>query len=174
MLLVGFMGAGKSRVARELARRTGWRVLDFDHEVEAVEGRTIPEIFRDRGEAEFREIEHRVAQRLLAEDRVILSSGGGWPSAGPGRMEGLDPRTLSVWLRISPEAAVARIRGGRGRVRPLLEVPDPVAEARRLLELREGDYAKAKLWIEAESSNPRASAGRIASLIEASWSSGTD
>lgn len=159
--LVGFMGAGKSRVARELSRILGWESLDVDQEVERRAGRSIAAIFREDGEAAFRLLEAEVTEELLRQDRVIVATGGGWASASPGRMESLAADTLSVWLRISAEEAVRRVGSGRGRVRPLLRVPDPLAEAHRLLADREPSYRMARLALDVDRFPPKAIARQI-------------
>lgn len=161
VVLVGFMGAGKSRVGRELSRILGWELVDVDQEVERRSGRSIPTIFREEGEAAFRLLEAQVTGELLGQDRVIVATGGGWPAAAPGRMESLSPDTLSVWLRIPAEEAVRRVGSGRGRVRPLLRVPDPVAEAKRLLAEREPAYRLARLTLDVDRFPARAIARRI-------------
>ena len=102
VLLVGFMGSGKTQVGQALARRLGWQFRDFDQEVRFRVGLPIPEIFRQHGEARFREMEAAVGAELLKEEDVVLASGGGWP-AGPTRMEALPPGTLSVWLKVTAE-----------------------------------------------------------------------
>lgn len=164
VVLVGFMGAGKSRVGREVARLLDWSFVDVDHEIEWRSGRRIPDIFRESGEPVFRALESAVTAELLTQSEVVLATGGGWP-ASPGRMEGLPPGSLSVWLRIAPEDAVSRIRSGRGRVRPLLQVEDPLQEARRLLELREPFYQKARLVLDSRRSNPQALARAIRDAV---------
>jgi len=161
VVLVGFMGAGKSRVARETGRLLGWDVLDVDQELERRSGRSISSIFRSDGEATFREMEASLTEELLQQERVVIATGGGWAAAAPDRMASLDAQTLSVWLRIPPEEAVRRIGSGRGRVRPLLKVADPLAEARRLLDLREPCYRQARLVLEADRFPPRALARTI-------------
>jgi shikimate kinase len=81
VVLVGFMGAGKTSVGRALGRRLGWSFEDLDDRVEAREGRRIAEIFREAGEAEFRRAEHRALREALAEAETgrarILAVGGG-------------------------------------------------------------------------------------------------
>ena len=69
MILTGFMGAGKSTVGAILARDLGWRFLDLDQVIEANSQRTVAEIFRDYGEAEFRRRERQAVQQLSSEER---------------------------------------------------------------------------------------------------------
>jgi shikimate kinase len=152
VVLVGFMGSGKTRVGQVLAGRLGWAFRDFDQEIESRLGLSIPEVFRQHGEGFFREMEGRVGSELLQEEGVILASGGGWPVA-LGRIEGLPPGTLSVWLRVSAEEAVRRIRE-EGPTRPLLVVSDPIARARELLQDRAIWYAKARLSVDSEEAPP--------------------
>lgn len=75
--LVGFMGAGKTTVARALARRLDWRMEDIDDRIERRERRDIPTIFRQEGEAYFRAIEKEELVRLLPERGTVVATGGG-------------------------------------------------------------------------------------------------
>src|ERR1700752_4683590 len=77
LILTGFMGAGKSTVGAILARDLGWRFLDLDEVIEANSHRTIAEIFRDYGEAEFRRRERQAVQQLSDEEEIVLALGGG-------------------------------------------------------------------------------------------------
>ena len=162
ILLVGFMAAGKSVVGREVARLLEWRFADFDEEIRGATGREIPHIFASAGEAAFRAVEAGVARRLLRRDRVVLAAGGGW-AAQPGHMEGLAGDTLSVWLAVTPETAVARALH-QGVERPLLNVPRPVDRARRLLARRESYYRLARLTVDSEEYSVPELASRIARL----------
>ena len=88
--LVGFMGAGKSTVARALARRLDWRVEDIDARIEQAEQRDIPSIFRQSGEAYFRALERQVLVDLLPDRGVVVATGGGTPA---------DPANRALMLR---------------------------------------------------------------------------
>jgi shikimate kinase len=163
VVLVGFMGSGKSAVGRRLARRLGWTFVDLDARVEAVEGRPVAAIFAGSGEAYFRAVEAREAEAVLAQDRVVLAAGGGW-AAEPGRLAGLPDGTASVWLRVSAEEAVRRARTRSGK-RPLLAGPDPLGTARELLRRREPAYAQAGVEVDTEGKSVEDVAARIQELL---------
>jgi shikimate kinase len=165
VVLVGFMGSGKTTVGRLLAHRLGWSFVDLDDEVEAAAGSTVEELFRDRGEAAFRELEAAAGTAALAREHTVLAPGGGW-SLAPGRLEALPAGSLSVWLKVSPETAVRRATT-MGRVRPLLAGADPIDRARALIAEREPVYARAQLHLDAERSTPAALARAIADQVEA-------
>ena len=77
VILIGFMGVGKSEVGRELASRLGMDFIDTDDLIVKADGRAIPEIFREDGEAGFREIEREVVETLADFDNFVVSTGGG-------------------------------------------------------------------------------------------------
>jgi shikimate kinase len=77
LYLVGFMGAGKSTVARALGRRIGWRVEDIDERIEARERKSIAAIFAQQGEAYFRQLERQVLGELLPDRQIVIATGGG-------------------------------------------------------------------------------------------------
>lgn len=163
VLLVGFMGSGKTRVGQALARLLGWSFEDFDQEIRSRFGLPVPQIFMEHGEAMFREMEERVGAELLLKENVVLASGGGWPAA-LGRMNALPPGTVSVWLQVSPEEAVRRVRE-EGPTRPLLAVPDPVGKARELLGEREAFYEMAHISIDSGRGEPEGLARTIQRLL---------
>lgn len=108
VVLVGFMGAGKSTTGRIVARALDWEFVDLDDEIERLHGRSPASILREQGEAAFRRIESDVAGDVLARRRIVLATGGGW-GAQPGSLADLDASTCSVWLRVEPATAVARV-----------------------------------------------------------------
>ena len=77
LYLVGFMGAGKSTVARAMGRATGWRVEDIDERIEARERRSVATIFSQSGEAYFRQQERQVLSDLLPQRQIVVATGGG-------------------------------------------------------------------------------------------------
>lgn len=158
VVLVGFMGAGKTTVGRQLAGRLGWRFVDADDEVERRAGRPIAEFFAADEEPAFRAMEAEVVTDLVTTDeRRVVATGGGW-AADPERVRSLPPTARAVWLRVSPEVAVRRASGeGRAHpepVRPLLEVDDPLEAARSLLAARRPGYAAAGTKIETDGREP--------------------
>jgi len=163
ILLVGFMGSGKTSVGRALAQRLGWRFVDFDAAIEAEQGARIAEIFEREGEAHFRRLEARVAERLLSERDVVLGSGGGW-AAAPGRLASVPPGTATFWLKVSPEEAVRRIGRQPGR-RPLLDRPDALEEARRLLLERSPRYGEASWTVDTDGSAVEDVTARILEIL---------
>lgn len=140
IVLVGFMGSGKSTVGRWLADLLGWEFIDFDEEIERATGRSIPELFREEGEPAFRALEAELTEELSGLDGAVLAPGGGWVTQ-PELLDVLGPGTYVVWLRISPEAALERVGADRTR-RPLLAGPDPLARANRLIRSREPLYRR--------------------------------
>ncbi len=163
VLVVGFMGSGKTAVGKMLAVRLGWRFIDFDDEIELQCGMDVTSIFRERGEPYFRGVESTVGARCLELAGAVLASGGGWPT-GPGHMENLPPHTFSVWLQVAAGEAVRRMRMD-GPTRPLLEVGDPVGRAGELLRDREKWYAKASIALTTDDREPAVLAEEIAKYV---------
>ena len=106
--LVGFMTAGKTTVARALARRLSWEARDLDQEIEALEHRTVAEIFASRGEAYFREREREALHRLLPLRHAVVATGGG-TFIDPVNRATIQADGCSVWLDASFKAIVARL-----------------------------------------------------------------
>src|SRR3954447_18117642 len=107
IVLVGLLGAGKTNIGRRLAARLDLPFFDSDCEIEAAAGETIEEIFRNRGEAVFRDGERRVIARLLDQPTHVLATGGGafMDTAPRARIA---QRGVSVWLRADLDVLLAR------------------------------------------------------------------
>lgn len=135
--LVGLMGAGKTTVGRQLAKRLQRRFLDSDHEIEARTGVRIPVIFEIEGEAGFRRRESQVLAELAREKDLVLATGGGAVLALENR-RCLRESGLVVYLHAPPEILYERTRHDRNR--PLLQVEDPLATLRLLYEQRDPVY----------------------------------
>ncbi len=163
VLLIGFMGSGKTSVGKRVAEGLGWRFVDFDDAIEAEEGATVAEIFAGRGEPYFRALEERVALRLLADRNVVLASGGGW-AAAPGRLEAVPPGTASFWLQVSAPEALRRAGVAAG-TRPLLARPDAQEEAIRLIALRAPYYKEATWAVDTERSSVEDVSARILAIL---------
>ena len=138
LFLVGFMGAGKSTVARLLASRLGRSCVDTDRLVEASAGRTIAEIFSECGEPEFRRLESAALSSLADAPPSVVACGGGIVT-DDGNRAALKSMGRVVYLRVTPEEMFARV-GGDPR-RPLLAGGDALAAATALLGTREEWYA---------------------------------
>jgi shikimate kinase len=143
VLLVGFMGAGKSVCGRLLARRLGRCFIETDDMIVSREGRSIPEIFRERGEEAFRRLEAETLEALRLKSGDVVATGGGLPCR-EGRMEALRALGTVVWLRGDLPALLER--AGRVGGRPMLERSP--AEVEALYRAREPYYARAHITID--------------------------
>ena len=120
IVLTGFMGSGKSTVGPLVAERLGWRFVDVDDVIAAEAGCSIPEIFRDEGEMEFRRLERETIARLASGDALVLALGGGAIEDAVTRELLLTSReTLVVHLQVELATTLARCKGTED-LRPVL------------------------------------------------------
>lgn len=160
LLLVGFMGTGKSTVGRLLAERLGWRLVDTDALIVRVAGKEIPAIFRDEGEASFRDRETTVLLGVCAGERQVIATGGG-AVLREENVAALRGAGLVVWL--TARAEVIAERTSRRADRPLLAGDEsPLERVLRLLAARGDAYQRAAhMVVDASDRSPAAIAGEI-------------
>lgn len=144
LALVGFMGSGKSTVGRMVAGRLRFDFVDTDELIEARAHKSIGEIFAQDGEPVFREYERTIVAGLAALTRTVMATGGGLV-AHPDNLASLKQHALVICLWATAETIWERVRHQPHR--PLLQVPDPTARIRQLLEEREPLYAQADVMI---------------------------
>ena len=143
LYLVGFMGAGKTTVARAVGRRIGWRVEDVDHRIEARERRSVAAIFSQQGEPYFRQVERAVLHELLPERSVVVAAGGG-TFADPENRAAMLADGAVAWLDIPLGRVIERIPvDGR---RPLAA---DLAQMEQLYARRRLAYSDAHVRIDA-------------------------
>ncbi len=138
IILIGFMGCGKSSIGRRLAMRLGHQFLDSDDLIAARAERSIPEIFAAEGEHGFRNRETTELQALVGSFKIVLATGGGAIVSSENR-ELLHQLGPVIWLHADPETLFERAT--RTRKRPLLEVENPRTTFFNLLESRMPLYA---------------------------------
>jgi shikimate kinase len=162
VVLVGLMGAGKTKIGRRLAVRLGLPFFDSDQEIEAAAGETIPEIFANRGERTFRDGERRVIGRLLAQPVHILATGGG-AFMDPATRAAIRRRGVSLWLRADLDVLVQRV--SRRTDRPLLNAGDPREILAQLIDRRHPVYGEADLVIDSGDGSAEATVSRAIAAL---------
>lgn len=140
VVLIGFMGCGKTTLGSRLADMLGLTFIDMDDAIEAKAGCSIPEIFAGAGEAGFRRIESLVLDDLSHAGRMVIATGGGVVTV-PENIPKLQALGCVVWLNLPEKAIWSRV--ARNRNRPLLQTADPRKTIHELLEKRLPLYAAA-------------------------------
>lgn len=161
--LVGLMGVGKTTVGRRLAKALDREFYDSDEEIERASGRTVAGYFRDHGEPAFRNGERRVVERLIALPDIVLATGGG-AFIHPTTHAILKEHAIVVWLKGDFETIMERV--SRKNTRPLLQVPDPRARMRQLMDERDPIYAQAHITIPVAKGPHIRTVGRVERAIE--------
>ncbi|MFE3703601.1 shikimate kinase, partial [Nocardia tengchongensis] len=157
-MLVGPPGAGKSTIGRKLARELGVELYDTDAGIEERTGRTIPEIFAEDGEPEFRRIEEEVVRDAVLAGHGVVSLGGGSVLSAATR-ELLRGRTV-IYLEISVGEGLRRT--GASTNRPLLNGDDPAKKYRELMKTRRPLYREvATIRVRTDGRSP----GRVVRMI---------
>ncbi len=164
MVLIGFMGAGKTTVGRALARRLRCAFLDLDDVIEQHERKSVAEIFASSGEAEFRRMESAALNALLegVEGDLVLSLGGGAFAQKENRAA-LDRAGAVTILLEAPLEELRRRCDREGKARPLAQEP---AKFEELFAARRADYALAQLTVQTLDKNVKKVAAEIQRLLQ--------
>lgn len=149
VILIGYMGAGKTTVGKELARQLGVTFYDLDWYIETRMHKRVPEIFAESGEEGFRDIERRMLHEVAEFEDVVVSCGGGTPCFFD-NMDYLNEKGDVVYLKASPEVLFKHLKMGKG-IRPLLQGKNDeelLTFIGEQLEKREQYYMKATHIVE--------------------------
>ena len=139
--VVGFMGAGKSTVGRELAARLGKTFVETDILVERRAGMSVSDVFARHGEAHFRDLESDVVREAAQSHDCVIACGGGVVLREE-NVAALKASSVMVYLEVAPQSVLSRI-GPQSTVRPLLSGPDRERRVAELMEQRRSAYEAA-------------------------------
>lgn len=137
VVLIGFMGAGKTAVGKSLAQHLSSSFIDTDHLIEKRTGKQIKEIFAEQGEEAFRKLETETVKEVSEKEDQVIAVGGG-AVLREENVQALKKNGVLVYLKADLAILFERTKGTQKR--PLLEVPSPKEEIERLLSIREGVY----------------------------------
>jgi shikimate kinase len=140
IVLVGFMGTGKTAVARELARRLKREFVSLDELIEKKENRPIIKIFAESGENYFRDVESQVVKEVSGKENLVIDVGGG-VVVREENVANLKKKGILICLKASPEVILERTKHAKHR--PLLNVPNPKEKIQELLNKRAPYYSRA-------------------------------
>lgn len=167
IILIGFMGAGKTSTGRELAKTLGFEFFDTDQWIEARNKKSVPEIFQEQGEPFFRAEEREAVKCIADREKMVISVGGGlWLDEENRRV--LARMGWCVWLKVTAQIAWQRV-GTHLSNRPLLgKSKDPFAELQKTLAQRDPVYALANAVFDTDEKDPK----QVAQEILRSWKDG--
>jgi shikimate kinase len=157
--LVGFMGSGKTTVGHRLAKKLGWKFIDLDEEIERHERRTVADIFRQDGEAFFRQLEHHSLKQASSSKQSVIALGGG-AFVDPENRVLAENTGLTVWLKVSFAKVGDRVK--IDGTRPKLTSKE---QAEGLYQSREPYYALAKLHVSTDDGTPETIAEEIMQAV---------
>lgn len=140
LFLIGFMGTGKSTIAKILNRNYGMEMLDMDEAIEKSEGMPISEIFKNKGETYFRDLETNLIFKLKEKENTVISCGGG-VVLRPENVQGMKASGKVILLTASPEIILERV--SRNDKRPLLNGHKNIEDISKMMEDRRPRYEAA-------------------------------
>ena len=147
IVLIGLMGAGKSRIGKDLATKMGFSFVDSDDEIIKAAGCSIADIFELYGERAFRDLEERVTLRLLSNKVQVIATGGG-AFMNTKIRKAIRKQGISIWLKAELNVLVERT--SRRKNRPLLASEDPIITLKKLMDERYPVYGKADIIVDTQ------------------------
>ena len=172
LVLIGFSGAGKTTVGRDLATRLGWDLVDLDERIEADFALDIPTVFARHGEDAFRATERRLLVQALGQAGQVIVTGGGAVASEEVWTDQLlrSPTVLVVALDVQPETTFSRLSAqaaamGERAARPMLAGDDPLARMINLKATRQAAYDRADVTIVTDTVGPDEVADDIIRLL---------
>ncbi len=168
IILLGYMGSGKTELAKLLAKKIGFTHLDLDHLIEIREQMSIPELFKNKGEIYFRKVEHLLLQELMtSNEKFVLSLGGGTPCYANNHELLKTQEAVSIYLKANIETLYERLVQSKSQ-RPLIvnETNEDLKEfiAKHLFE-RSFFYNKASHTVVVDSKSPETIISEIRELL---------
>ena len=160
IVLIGFMGSGKSMIARQLGQRLKVEVVATDRLIEAKEGQAIDEIFKSKGETYFRNIERDIIKDVSLRRGIVIDCGGGVVCVKE-NLQNLKTNGIVFYLQATPEVIYQRIKHESHR--PLLKVSDPLGHIKELYQHRLPLYNQADYVIDA---NDASIEGPVAEILK--------
>ncbi|MBQ8051855.1 MAG: shikimate kinase [Bacteroidaceae bacterium] len=118
IILIGYMGAGKTTIGRQLAMALGLQFYDLDWYIETRYHKKVSEIFAEQGEEHFRDLERRMLHELAEFEDIVISCGGGTPCYYD-NIQYMNQQAETVYLKLDPEVLCMHLKMGR-TVRPLI------------------------------------------------------
>lgn len=163
IVLVGFMGTGKTAAAKALAHETGKKYVSTDELIEEHEGKAISDIFKEKGEPYFRRVEKEVLKGVMEGTDQIVDAGGG-VVLDDENIKNIKKNGVMICLWASPEVIYKRTK--RHTHRPLLNVEDPRKKIKEILNFRKPFYDKADFHIETRSMDIKEVVGEIIKIMK--------
>jgi shikimate kinase len=164
--IIGFMGSGKTTTGKKLASMLGWSFTDLDRSIEEHTGMTIPQIFSEKGEAYFREIEAEMLREHHHALNMVISTGGGAPVFDD-NMDYMLETGLTLYLKLTPGQLKTRLAASGGD-RPLIKnltENELLGYIEEKLLFREKWYSRAELVVSGFDTDMRAICSEVRSLL---------
>jgi shikimate kinase len=139
IILIGFMGSGKTTIGKDIASRKNMKFIDMDLEIEKIEKKSINEIFSESGEKYFREVESKLFEKLCMQENIVISTGGGIVECNY-NIETLKRQQCVIWLDANTDTIVKHIKNEINKRPKLNEVKDLKKSITELLKKRYNKY----------------------------------